>query len=191
MTTVVPEENDPNKLTLTTILDPLLEETRLVLRLPTQTNKVYGLPLPFEYFAKNFIYTPIMPKLFTEFMFGDIPAGSCSVTPDNYIHGYDLLSMKLPENQCEVVLAKDCSPLNLFLVTMKATETGKKIVNVHLPNNRLVEVLSTDTSPRVLLDGHLVSFSANGTAYVVQEAGTEVLRFIPKHNGVLIFSLKY
>jgi len=54
-----------------------------------------------------------------------------------------------------------------------------------------VEVLSTDTSPRVLLDGHLVSFPADGTAYIVEEGGSEILRFIPKHSGVLIFSLKY
>merc|ERR1740137_135137 len=143
---------------LTTILDPLLEETRFVLELPIMTNKVYGLPLPFAYVFKNFIYTPILPKVLSEYLYGDIPAGWCSVSPDNYAHTYDLMSMKLPENQCEVVLSKDCSSLNMFLVTMKATETGKKIVNLYLPNNKMAEFIpGDDNSMHIMFDSELVS----------------------------------
>ena len=56
--------------------------------------------------------------------------GWCSVTPNNFVHTFDMLSMKMPEEICgEVVLVKDCSPLNLMMVTMKptTTTTGHKV----------------------------------------------------------------
>ena len=53
-----------------------------------------------------------------------------------------MMSTKLPNHQCEVVLAKDCSALNIFMVTMKPTETGKRIITVYLPDKK-IEIIPT------------------------------------------------
>merc|ERR1712038_715649 len=147
----VPAWNQEGIMKLHAIMDPLLAQVKLSLELPTQTRTVYGLPLPIPFLFKKMINTPAAPLFRAEVMEGDIPAGWCSVTPNNYIHTFDMLSTKLPNHQCEVVLAKDCSALNIFMVTMKPTDTGKRIITLHLPG-QLVEI-GTGTAFQVKING--------------------------------------
>ena len=51
------------------------------------------------------------------------------LTQENIIRTNDLMTIPLPDNQCEVVLTKDCSDLNLFMITAKKDITTNKKVN--------------------------------------------------------------
>merc|ERR1712141_603802 len=97
------------------IMDPLLAQVKLSMELPTQTRTVYGLPLPIPFLFKKMINTPAAPLFRAELMEGDIPAGWCSVTPNNYIHTFDMLSTK-------------------------PTDTGKRIITIYLPDQK-VEII--------------------------------------------------
>jgi len=123
---------------------------------------------------------------------GDITEGWCSVTPNNYIHTFDMLSVKLPNHQCEIVLAKDCSPLNLFLVTMTPTEDGKRIITVYLPGQK-IEVIPTSTSVTVKINGQITGLPYDNTPFIINEptTGEEVLRLLSKSDTVLVSSWKY
>jgi len=81
----------------------------------------------------------------------------------------------------------------MFLVTMKATEIGKKIVSLHLPNNTLVEVVPTEGSVQVTVDAEPIILPEDGNHHIIAdpETGKEIMRFVPKFNGVIIFSFKY
>jgi len=105
---------------------------------------------------------------------------------------YDLKSMHMPEDQCEVVLTKDCSALELFMVTIKATETARKHVSLYLPN-KLVEVVPVENTIQVKVDGEAIAIPEDGSSHVLYEpeTGDEVLRFMPKFNSVFITSWKY
>ena len=52
------------------------------------------------------------------------------MTPNNVVNGYDLLSIPLPDTPCEIVLVKDCSALNLFIVTTKKVQDIDKKVKM-------------------------------------------------------------
>jgi len=119
----------------------------------------------------------------------------CAVTPDNYLTTFDLLDMKLPQDQCELVLAKDCSPLNLFLVTMKSAENGRKIINLHFPGDMLVEVIPVDETLQVKVNNEIIPLAADGHHHHIVEPSTSelLLRIIPGTvtHAVQIISRKY
>merc|ERR1712241_1376948 len=167
--------------TFTTVLDPFLATITHSLELPTQSRTVYGIPLPMPYLFKKMIHTPAFPLLRSELMEGDIPAGYCSVTPNNYIHTFDMLSTKLPNQQCEVVLAKDCSALNIFLVTMKPTETGKKLITMYLPGYK-IEIIPTTNAVTIKINGEIAGLPYDNTPYIIKDEATciEILRLLSK-----------
>merc|ERR1712012_567275 len=190
---ILPAWNEEGFFTFTTVLDPFLATITHSLELPTQSRTVYGIPLPMPYLFKKMIHTPAFPLLRSELMEGDIPAGYCSVTPNNYIHTFDMLSTKLPNQQCEIVLAKDCSALNIFMVTMKPTETGKKVITVYLPSKKVEIIPAEGNTFTVKINNEVIELPTDNTPYTIQEqtTGTELLRFIAKSNKVFVYSWKY
>merc|ERR1719414_1195270 len=190
-----PAWNEESRFNFTWVLDPFLATITYSLELPTQSRTIYGIPLPMPYLFKKMIHTPAFPLLRSEVMEGDIPAGYCTVTPNNYIHTFDMLSTKLPNHQCEIVLAKDCSALNIFMVTMKPTETGKKIVTVYLPGKKVEITPATDNTNTftVNINDAPIQLPTDNTPYIVQEqsSGTELLRFVAKSNKIFVYSWKY
>jgi len=187
-----PAWNDDHTIKLTTILDPFLTEVRFSIEMPTLTTTVHGLPLPLPYLFKKMIQTPAWPLVTSQLMEGDIPAGYCSVTPNNYIHTFDMLSTKLPNNMCEVVLAKDCSALNIFLVTMKPTETGKKLITMYLPGYK-IEIIPTTNAVTIKINGEITGLPYDNTPYIIKDeaTGIEILRLLSKSSTVLITTWKY
>merc|ERR1712142_1321518 len=77
---ILPAWNEENRFNFTWVLDPFLATITYSLELPTQSRTIYGIPLPMPYLFKKMIHTP----------------------------AFDMLSTKLPNKQCEIVLAKDC-----------------------------------------------------------------------------------
>jgi len=190
--TTFPSWNQEDVITFKTVMDPLLEELKFILELPSQTHTVYGLPLPMSFMFKKLMHTPAWPLIMSQFLEGDIPKGWCSVTPNNYIHTFDMLSTKLPNHQCEIVLAKDCSSLNLFLVTLKHTENGRKIITLHLPG-QLVEIVPTGTAFQVKINGQITNLPTDNIPVVITEptTGVELLRLVKKESTVMVTSWKY
>jgi len=188
-----PKWNTPNILRFTTIVNPMMEELKMIMELPTQTTTLYGIPLPAAFLFKNLIHPPVWPLMATKLISGDIPEGWCTVSSGNMINTFDLLNMELPESLCgEVVLIKDCSPLNLFMVTMKTSEDGHKIITVMLPGQE-VEIDLAPFTPAVKINGELTTLSTDGTPFTVTEptTGTELFRFIAKPTTVIMMSYKY
>merc|ERR1711988_1071663 len=111
----------------------------------------------------------------------------------NYIHTFDMLSTKLPNQQCEIVFAKDCSALNIFMVTMKPTETGKKVITVYLPGKKAEIIPAEGNTFTVKINNEVIELPTDNTPYTIQEqtTGTELLRFIAKSNKVFVYSWKY
>jgi len=129
-------------------------------------------------------------------MEGDNPSGYCSVTPNNYIHTFDMLSTKLPNHQCEIVLAKDCSALNIFMVTMKPTETGKKIITIYLPD-KIIEVIPAEETAAsthaftIKINGEVIDMPNDNTPHIIEEGGKQILKFIANRDKVYFSSYKY
>jgi len=189
----LPKWNTPNIIRFTTIVEPLLEELKMIMELPTQTNTIYSIPLPAAFLFKNLIHPPVWPLMTTKLISGDIPEGWCTVSASSMVNTFDLLNMELPETLCgEVVLVKDCSPLNMFMITMKTHVDGHKIITVMLPG-QTVELDLVPYTPAVKVNGELVTLSTDSTPFIITEptTGKELFRFIAKPTTVIMVSMKY
>merc|ERR1712012_479933 len=147
----LPAWNEEGKMKFNAILDPLLAQLKLSLELPTQTRTVYGLPLPMPYLFKKMIYTPALPLFPFEVKEGDIPAGWCSVTP------------------------------NIYMVTMKPTETGKRIITVYLPDKKVEIIPEAGNTFIVKINDEVIELPTDNTYHIIKDSTeTEILRFIAK-----------
>merc|ERR1719414_1176892 len=188
---ILPAWNEEGFFKFRTVLDPFLATITHSLELPTQSRTIYGIPLPMPYLFRKMIHTPALPLIRSELMEGNIPAGWCSVTPNNYIHTFDMMSTKLPNHQCEVVLAKDCSALNIFMVTMKPTETGKRIITVYLPDKK-IDIIPTSHRTFDIKENDQVIQMPDDNMYISEDTTrTEVLKIIVRGNKVFVTSWKY
>jgi len=183
---VLPVENTPNKIVIKKVLDPVLKKVTVIVDMPTKKIVLDGFRLPLPFLFTESRISPVLMNLKNKIIHGNVPTGECMLTKENIIRTNDLMSIPLPENQCEVVLTKDCSHLNLFMVTAKKDiTTNKKIVKVMILN-KVLEITPTGTDFIVSVDGQTVTVRV-GTPYLLRDVHTqEVLLKIMLNGQVLV-----
>merc|ERR1712088_951014 len=125
------------------VLDPVLKKYTLEVEMPLEKIIIGGVDLPMPFLFTESRIAPVMMEMKNKLIRGDVTTGECLMTKENVVRTNDLMSVPIPDNQCEVVLTKDCSDLNLFMVTAKKdVATGKKVMKIHVLD-KVVEIIPT------------------------------------------------
>jgi len=188
---VFPAENEAHKMVFKEVLDPVLKKYTLEVEMPLEKIVIGGVDLPMPFLFTESRIAPVMMELKNKLIRGDVTTGECLMTKENVVRTNDLMSIPLPDNQCEVVLTKDCSDLNLFMVTAKKDmSTGKKVLKVNILD-KVVEIIPTAQEFIVKVDNERATV-AIGTPYLLTDptTGEELVKVMLSGDILIVQSPK-
>eukprot|EP00918_Siedleckia_nematoides_P095589 GHVU01209817.1.p1 GENE.GHVU01209817.1~~GHVU01209817.1.p1 ORF type:complete len:1772 (+),score=271.80 GHVU01209817.1:699-5318(+) len=105
------------------------------------------------------------------------------------ISTFDGVTLDLPTTECEVILAKDCSPQRLFVITAErlVTEPEKKIVKLIIPGY-VIKIVPSSYGAELFINDRR---QAMPVSIVDEVKGTMVLEAVKVNRMVKVVALKY
>ncbi|XP_013409581.1 vitellogenin-6 [Lingula anatina] len=156
--------NQPNKIRIqaTSIGSPNQPQIAVRCQTPTEISTFQSIPLPFALPTVS-LTTPIVEATLQQASGGKLPA-VCKVQGGT-VKTYDGIASKLPKAPCDVLLSKDCSPRESFMVILESNKANdqigirialKKKVNIQLtPQGKSAEIIVNGAKKAVPPSGEL------------------------------------